>query len=163
MNAAPKRPARRTLRQRLLAGLLALALPLQGLAAGVGSVAAPAHFHVGQAAASGDTHELDHWLGLDDDGHEPAHAHAHAHAAGEAHAGIGHHRHEPGSGGVVYVAASDGDAGSTPAAQPLPAWLGATPWEARVPALGDPAGPPARAGATRFCTRAVAPPEHPPR
>lgn len=138
---------RRPLLQWLTVALLAAALPLQGLAVGMASVSAPAHFHLDH----GDEGErLDVHFGDD----EPA----------QSHAVVGHHGHDLGDDSVVYVAAAqDGEAGGGSVLKNPPTGLEATGLAACVPAL--PRAVPERplASCADFLSRVVAPLEHPPR
>ncbi|WP_295642714.1 hypothetical protein [uncultured Methylibium sp.] len=144
MNTLPLARRRRPLLQWLAVALLAAALPLQGLAVGMASVSAPAHFHVD------DGDRLDVYFGDD----EPAHPHA----------AVGHHGHELGDPGVVYVAASqDGDAGGGSVLKNPPTGLEATGLAAGVPALPHAVPERPLASCAGFLSRVVAPLEHPPR
>ncbi len=160
LRRAPCRPLR-----WLLAGLMAVCLPLQGLAVGMGSVRAPAHFHTEEPAHGHRHADDDHAHGAPHGPpHEPPHGPPHEHARGQAHAAVGHHSHDFDDEGVVYLAApQDGEAGSVATAKPLPAGLEAAGPVAGVPALPRAAAAPPRASPAAFRSRSVAPPEHPPR
>lgn len=138
---------RRPLLQWLAVALLAAALPLQGLAVGMASVSAPAHFHLDH----GDEGErLDVYFGDD----EPA----------QLHVAVGHHGHELGDDSVVHVAAAqDGEPGGGSVLKSPPTGLEATGLTACLPAL--PRAVPERplASSAGFLSRVVAPLEHPPR
>ncbi len=138
---------RRPLLQWLTVALLAAALSLQGLAVGMASFSAPAHFHLDH----GDEGErLDVHFGDDE--------------LAPPHAAIGHHGHELGADGVVYVAASqDGDAGGGSVLKNPPTGLEATGLAACVPALPRVVPERPRASCAGFPSRVVAPLEHPPR
>lgn len=149
----------------LLACLLTLALPLQGLAAGFGL---HCQGHAGQHAASGDRvgpgehrgHASVH-VDVHDDGH--AHSHAHSHAQGHDHDGSsdGHFSLDAGidPGHGVNV---DADSGACSACATC-CTAGAPP--SRAVSLGDPPLQPAPgvrppSSATPFLTGG---PERPPR
>lgn len=161
----PSRAPRRPWPLRL-AWVLAACLPLQGLAVGMGSVTAPAHFHVDEPVpAHGHGHGYDD---EDDHGHPHPHphphAHAHAHAHDEPHAAVGHHAHDVDDGSVVYLAASqDGEAGGAATPKNPPAGLEALGLAVQVPALSRAAPERPQAGAAGFRSRVVAPLEQPPR
>lgn len=150
MDTLPLARRRRSLLQWLAVALLAAALPLQGLAVGMASVSAPAHFHVDPGDPGDDGERLDVYFGDD----EPA----------PPHAAIGHHGHELGADGVVYVAASqDGDAGGGSVLKNPPTGLEATALAACVPALPRVVPERPLASSAGFPSRVVAPLEHPPR
>jgi hypothetical protein len=128
----------------ILALLLAMLLPLQGLAFAVQNVAAPSHFHPAALAAA------------------QTHAHAHAHGHGHEHGPAAPHAHALDDDDVVYVIGDHDPKGSAgfklPPQDGVPrttVLLLAAPPREIVPAVAPSTGP--------WRSRAVEPLLRPPR
>ena len=158
----PSRHAFASILLRALPALLvALALPLQGLAVAIDRMGGVAHVHLllsaEHAAAHGVAHDHDH-----------DHDHEHGHDDGGPHGHAGHapahHAHAADEPGVIHLESSaHAPAAEAAAAKRLALDLDPAPRAEPVEAADRGGGRSVRAGPVRFGSRSEPPPEHPPR
>lgn len=152
----PSRHAFASILLRALPALLvALALPLQGLAVAIDRMGGVAHVHLLLSAEHAAAHGADH-------GHEHGHDERGPH--GHAEHAPAHHAHAPDEPGVIHLESpAHAPAAEAASAKRLALDLDPAPRAEPIDSAGHGGGPSSRAGPVRFGSRSEPPPEHPPR